>query len=145
MIFFAIDNFYRKICFDIPTPAVLGGIDDNEVAPQHERKDWEKKWRIPLQYQSSSATNDSPSPPTWSDTYISEGVLHLPYAEIDEPFYAWVDFKKGRSRIDYYGGTVNIPIVWHSHPVISVLCEWGTSPMLSLVLSHVLKYLAGVL
>lgn len=35
---------------------------------------------------------------------ISEGVLHLPYAEIDEDFYAWVDIPNGRSRIDYYGG-----------------------------------------
>jgi hypothetical protein len=25
-------------------------------------------------------------------------------AEIDEPFYAWVDFKNGSSRIDFYGG-----------------------------------------
>lgn len=33
------------------------------------------------------------------------GTLYIPYAEIEEPFAAWVDLKAGRSRIDFYGGS----------------------------------------
>lgn len=32
--------------------------------------------------------------------------MYIPYAEIAEPFEAWYDRPSGRSRIDYYGGTV---------------------------------------
>lgn len=32
--------------------------------------------------------------------------MNIPYAEIEEPFEAWFDKHTGRSRIDYYGGTV---------------------------------------
>ncbi|CAH1163826.1 unnamed protein product [Phaedon cochleariae] len=49
---------------------------------------------------------ESNSPPVWSETYVVKGVLHIPYAEIDEPFYAWYDGPAQRSRIDYYGDMV---------------------------------------
>ncbi|XP_046357905.2 digestive cysteine proteinase 1-like [Haliotis rufescens] len=46
------------------------------------------------------------TPPTFNSTYIINGVLRLPYAEINEPFTAYFDSKNNRSRIDYYGGSV---------------------------------------
>uniref|UniRef100_A0A2M4AIZ6 Putative cathepsin l n=1 Tax=Anopheles triannulatus TaxID=58253 RepID=A0A2M4AIZ6_9DIPT len=46
------------------------------------------------------------NPPKWPDVYSVSGVLNIPYAEINEPFYAWYDKANGRSRIDYYGGMV---------------------------------------
>lgn len=82
----------------------IGGTEDNEVASQYERNSWSKKWRLPQHFHHPSAPKDSPSPPSWSKAYISEGILHLPYAEIDEDFYAWVDLDSGKSRIDFYGG-----------------------------------------
>lgn len=45
-------------------------------------------------------------PPKWDPTYTVKGVLNIPYAEITEPFEAWFDRSSGRSRIDYYDGTV---------------------------------------
>lgn len=45
-------------------------------------------------------------PPKWDTTYTVKGVLNIPYAEITEPFEAWYDKPTGRSRIDYYDGTV---------------------------------------
>ncbi|CAL8102245.1 unnamed protein product [Orchesella dallaii] len=42
--------------------------------------------------------------PIISQMYITQGTLYIPYAEIEEPFTAWVDLKAGRSRIDFYGG-----------------------------------------
>lgn len=27
--------------------------------------------------------------PVWSNVYSVKGILHIPYAEIDEPFYTW--------------------------------------------------------
>ncbi|EDO41322.1 predicted protein [Nematostella vectensis] len=44
------------------------------------------------------------TPPTWPQEYTLTGVLRLPYAEIEEPFQAWFDGGRKRSRIDYYGG-----------------------------------------
>nr|ARK19965.1 counting factor associated protein D [Ampulex compressa] len=44
--------------------------------------------------------------PTFNNAYTVKGTLHIPYAEIREPFYAWYDGKSGSSRIDYYGGMV---------------------------------------
>jgi len=44
--------------------------------------------------------------PQWSQTYSLQGVLSIPYAEIQEPFAGWADFKNSKSRIDYYGGMV---------------------------------------
>lgn len=35
-----------------------------------------------------------------------KGTLYIPYAEIEEPFYAWYDSAAKQSRIDYYGGMV---------------------------------------
>lgn len=45
-------------------------------------------------------------PPKWESVYTVKGVLFIPYAEIEEPFYGWYDKQTGRSRIDYYGGMV---------------------------------------
>ncbi|KAF5280129.1 hypothetical protein FQA39_LY18131 [Lamprigera yunnana] len=45
-------------------------------------------------------------PPVWNPVYTVKGVLYIPYAELEEPFYAWYDFPSGQSRIDYYGGMV---------------------------------------
>lgn len=83
---------------------VRSTVHDNEIASESERKLWQIKWKLPSAIRKALHIKESPTPPAWSDTYISEGVLHLPYAEIDEPFYAWVDFKNGSSRIDFYGG-----------------------------------------
>ena len=49
---------------------------------------------------------------SWADSYTLSGILKLPYAEINEPFYAYFDGKKGMSRIDYYGGKAVMNIVW---------------------------------
>lgn len=45
-------------------------------------------------------------PLQWGDTYMVQGVLQLPYAEILEPFTAYFDTKRNLSRIDYYGDVV---------------------------------------
>jgi len=42
--------------------------------------------------------------PQISSVYMTQGTLYIPYAEIEETFSAWVDQKKGLSRIDFYGG-----------------------------------------
>lgn len=42
-------------------------------------------------------------PPQWDSVHTVKGVLHIPYAEIEEPFEAWFDKSIGQSRIDYYG------------------------------------------
>lgn len=44
--------------------------------------------------------------PVISSSYVASGILHLPYAEIDEPFDAWFDGPGLRSRVDYYNGMV---------------------------------------
>ncbi|XP_064398726.1 digestive cysteine proteinase 1-like [Halichondria panicea] len=42
----------------------------------------------------------------WPKQYTAKGHIILPYGEIVEPFTAYVDMSgKGRSRIDYYGGS----------------------------------------
>ena len=46
-----------------------------------------------------------PEIPEWSSTYSVEGILSIPYAEIEEPFAAFADLANGKSRIDYYGNT----------------------------------------
>eukprot|EP00088_Acartia_fossae_P055246 TRINITY_DN6412_c1_g2_i2.p1 TRINITY_DN6412_c1_g2~~TRINITY_DN6412_c1_g2_i2.p1 ORF type:complete len:549 (+),score=136.05 TRINITY_DN6412_c1_g2_i2:48-1694(+) len=46
------------------------------------------------------------NPPQWSNTYSLQGMLTIPFAEVEEPFTAWADFQNGKSRIDYYGGMV---------------------------------------
>ena len=45
-----------------------------------------------------------PASPVFPEAYIARGSLVIPYAEIEEPFTAFVDLPKKRSRIDYYGG-----------------------------------------
>nr|CAH7744140.1 unnamed protein product [Callosobruchus chinensis] len=54
----------------------------------------------------SAFANPKISAPVWSQTYSVKGILHIPYAEIDEPFYAWFDAPSKQSRIDYYGDMV---------------------------------------
>ena len=44
--------------------------------------------------------------PEWSSSYMVRGLLSIPFAEIQEPFSAWVDLDLNKSRIDYYGGMV---------------------------------------
>ena len=44
--------------------------------------------------------------PTWPSSYKVKGVLSIPFAEIMEPFAAWVDLDMKKSRIDYYDGMV---------------------------------------
>ena len=44
--------------------------------------------------------------PEWSSSYKVRGRLSIPFAEIEEPFSAWVDLDLNKSRIDYYGGMV---------------------------------------
>ena len=44
--------------------------------------------------------------PDWSSSYMVRGLLSIPFAEIQEPFSAWVDLDLNKSRIDYYGGMV---------------------------------------
>lgn len=89
----------------------MGGTEDNEVSSPSERKRWIKKWSFINKF--SKMIKSSSTPPSWASSYIAQGVLHIPYAEIDEPFYAWVDIPKGRSRIDFYGGkTFLVVIQW---------------------------------
>ena len=44
--------------------------------------------------------------PSWPSSYKVRGVLSIPFAEITEPFAAWVDLDMKKSRIDYYDGMV---------------------------------------
>ncbi|KAK4885932.1 hypothetical protein RN001_002203 [Aquatica leii] len=44
--------------------------------------------------------------PVWNPVYSVKGILYIPYAELEEPFYAWFDLASKQSRIDYYGGMV---------------------------------------
>ena len=44
--------------------------------------------------------------PEWSRSYTVRGKLYIPFAEIEEPFSAWVDLDMDKSRIDYYSGMV---------------------------------------
>ncbi|CAB4066180.1 Ervatamin-C,Digestive cysteine proteinase 1,Cathepsin L1,Zingipain-2 [Lepeophtheirus salmonis] len=45
-----------------------------------------------------------PPRPQWPNSYIINGILFIPYAEIQEPIAAFYDANEGKSRIDYYGG-----------------------------------------
>ncbi|XP_031625335.1 uncharacterized protein LOC116342011 isoform X2 [Contarinia nasturtii] len=49
---------------------------------------------------------DATKPPIWDSVYTLTGVLNIAYAEIEEPFAAWVDPIARRSRIHYYNGMV---------------------------------------
>lgn len=46
------------------------------------------------------------APPQWGNVYSIQGILRLPYAEIEEPFAGYYDATNKRSRVDYYGGKV---------------------------------------
>ena len=48
----------------------------------------------------------SATAPEWSSSYSVQGRLYIPFAEIEEPFSAWVDLDRDKSRIDYYQGMV---------------------------------------
>uniref|UniRef100_A0A3Q1GR39 Zgc:103438 n=1 Tax=Acanthochromis polyacanthus TaxID=80966 RepID=A0A3Q1GR39_9TELE len=48
-----------------------------------------------------------PSLPDFGNAYHVKGVISLPYAEIKEPFEAWLDRTAKSSRIDYYHGQVS--------------------------------------
>ncbi|XP_026156362.1 digestive cysteine proteinase 1 [Mastacembelus armatus] len=48
-----------------------------------------------------------PSLPDFGSSYHVKGVISLPYAEILEPFEAWLDLLAKSSRIDYYHGQVS--------------------------------------
>lgn len=48
-----------------------------------------------------------PSLPDFGQSYHVKGVISLPYAEIKEPFEAWLDVAAKSSRIDYYHGQVS--------------------------------------
>jgi hypothetical protein len=62
--------------------------------------------KILLLFLALFAFSSAKSPPKWEGVYTVKGTLFIPYAEIEEPFYAWYDAATGRSRIDYYGGVV---------------------------------------
>ncbi|XP_031595963.1 digestive cysteine proteinase 2-like [Oreochromis aureus] len=44
--------------------------------------------------------------PDFGKSYHVKGIISLPYAEIEEPFEAWLDLTAKSSRIDYYHGQV---------------------------------------
>lgn len=69
------------------------------------------------------------NPPRWDATYITKGILYIPYAEIAEPFSAWYDGNSQRSRIDYYGSTVKT----YQLPLEN---RYGTSLKLAPVTNH---------
>jgi len=48
----------------------------------------------------------STTAPVWPASYMVRGTLSIPFAEIEEPFAAWVDQNVKKSRIDYYNGMV---------------------------------------
>ena len=49
--------------------------------------------------------------PAWPKTYSVQGMLHLPYAEINEPFSGYFDANNKKSRVDYYNGKWNRDVV----------------------------------
>ncbi|XP_021323857.1 counting factor associated protein D-like isoform X2 [Danio rerio] len=54
--------------------------------------------------------DDDRTVPDFGKMYHVKGVISLPSYEIEEPFEAWYDFERNRSRIDYYNGTKEEPI-----------------------------------
>ncbi|XP_065192926.1 digestive cysteine proteinase 1-like [Sycon ciliatum] len=46
--------------------------------------------------------------PTFPTNYIAAGTIELPYAEIVEPYEAFVDGQNDRSRMDTYGGLASV-------------------------------------
>ncbi|KAG5893243.1 hypothetical protein JTB14_013404 [Gonioctena quinquepunctata] len=62
-----------------------------------------------LSFSVASPLGETKTAPVFGQTYSVKGVLHLPYAEIDEPFQAWYDAPSKVSRIDYYDGMLLSP------------------------------------
>lgn len=60
------------------------------------------------------------------------GVIHLPYAEIEEPFEAWYNETGNKSRIQYYGGKQLGTLLFRagSTPVPRQHVDRGTMPSL---------------
>ncbi|XP_065670751.1 digestive cysteine proteinase 1 [Hydra vulgaris] len=54
-----------------------------------------------LKFERKSPT---PQKPEWPSRYRVDGILSLPYAELNEPFVGWFDAEAKKSRIDYYEG-----------------------------------------
>lgn len=50
--------------------------------------------------------------PQWGQVYSVQGILRLPYAEIEEPFTGYFDATNKRSRVDYYGGRFGFTETW---------------------------------
>ena len=48
------------------------------------------------------ALTSAVAPLKWPSTYMTSGFIVLPYGDISEPFVAYVDSKKGMSRLDTY-------------------------------------------
>ncbi|XP_029299280.1 digestive cysteine proteinase 1 [Cottoperca gobio] len=61
-----------------------------------------------------------PSLPIFGSSYHVKGVISLPYAEIKEPFEAWLDLAAKSSRLDYYHGQV-------STYQLGTAARWGVS------------------
>lgn len=55
-------------------------------------------------YAATAMSVPNVGPPVWGIRYHVSGTLRLPYAQIEEPFVAWYDAVKNRSRVDFYGG-----------------------------------------
>lgn len=51
-----------------------------------------------------SVQSDDPHSLTWPDAYSATGSIVLPYAEINEPFEAYIDVGAKVGRIDFYEG-----------------------------------------
>ena len=49
--------------------------------------------------------------PKWPRTYTLNGMIQIPYAEIEEPFTAYLTSTYGRSRVDFYGGDTLFNVV----------------------------------
>ena len=52
----------------------------------------------------NTISGDKNETPKWPMTYTLDGIIQIPYAEIEEPFTAYLTQTYGRSRIDFYGG-----------------------------------------
>merc|ERR1711962_1715507 len=48
-------------------------------------------------------SDNNEAPPPWPGSYSVDGIIRIPYAEIEEPFTAYYGGSR-RSRVDFYGG-----------------------------------------
>ena len=58
----------------------------------------------PVYYITGVVLSSPIAAPAWPSTYSVQGMLHLPYAEINEPFSGYFDANNKKSRVDYYNG-----------------------------------------